>query len=198
MLSSQPLPPSQICPLLHSWIESYYEIGGDDLIINELGFYNKDENSSVDHAFRADVVLASNRLIGFEIKSEKDSLKRWHAQMIAYPNVFDETWLCVHAKHLDAAIKITANHIGILLLSESDCLSVVRAASKDVSNNIYDLSGLLWKDELIDLAKLNDIPVKSSMRKREIKSLLVDYLSLRQVGDFVLHRLKVRKSPEAI
>ena len=50
-------------------------------------FWNKDPESTVDCSFRADLALANGRLVGFEIKSQKDSLKRWTSQMMAYNNV---------------------------------------------------------------------------------------------------------------
>lgn len=195
-MSHQPLTPQQIAERLHVWIGSYMVPPSDSLIINELGFYNKDFNSTVDNAFRADVVLASDRLIGFEIKSEKDNLKRWTSQMIAYPNVFDETWLCVHTKHLDSALDITPIHIGILLIDSTGVVSVIRHTKDEVTNNCYDLSSMLWKDELIALADIYNIAAKPRMNKRFIRNLLAEHLSVRQVGDYLISRLKIRKSLE--
>lgn len=195
MMDIEPLSPNHIKDLLYRWVSNTFQLKDTDILINELGFYNKDIESTIDNSFRADVALANGRLVGFEIKSEKDSLKRWPSQMSAYTNVFDEVWLCTHAKHLECALKITHKNIGILLVDSLGSIAVVRNAKEAGSlNNVYDLSGLLWKDEIVDLANKYNITVKTRTTKREVRELLADILNVEQVRPFVLERLKVRKS----
>lgn len=195
MINIKPLSPNYIKDLLHQWVGNTFVLKDSDILINELGFYNRDIESTIDNSFRADVALANGRLVGFEIKSEKDNLKRWPSQMSAYTNVFDEVWLCTHGKHLEPALQITPKHIGILLVDSLGSIAVVRNA-KNASglNNVYDLSGLLWKDEIIDLAKRYDITVKTRTTKREVRELLADCLNVEQVRPFVLEKLKSRKA----
>ncbi len=191
----KPLSPNHIKDLLHRWVDSAFQLKDTDVLINELGFYNKDIESTIDNTFRADVALANGRLVGFEIKSEKDSLKRWPSQMSAYTNVFDEVWLCTHGKHLECALKITHKNIGILLVDSLGSIAVVRNAKEAASlNNVYDLSGLLWKDEVVDLAKKYDIAVKARTTKREVRDLLANSLTIEQVRPYVLEKLKARRS----
>ena len=158
--SEKPIGPTDIRLALRCWVKERFEINQNDLLIDELGFFNRDPNSTVDSSFRADLALANGRLVGFEIKSEKDNLKRWVSQMNAYLNVFDEVWLCVHGKHLEAALSITPKNIGIIVVDNFESLTVVRFAKKHTLNNAYDLSGLLWRDELNTLAKLHGIQIK--------------------------------------
>jgi hypothetical protein len=113
----QPLTPLQIKAMLEDWSRGYHAITSNDLLISELGFYNKLPDSTVDQAFRADLVVANNSLIGFEIKSEKDNLKRWDAQKTAYTNVFNEVWLCCHHKHIKKAMIGMPEHIGIITIN---------------------------------------------------------------------------------
>lgn len=194
MISPAPLSPNNIREKLHQWVNESFSLSEHDILINELGFYNKDPLSTVDNAFRADLVLATNRLVGFEIKSEKDTLKRWTAQMLAYSNVFDEVWLCVHSKHIEKSIQVTPKHIGILMIDSFGSIAIVRSSTQHKKNNIYDLSSMLWKDELIELACKYNLNAKSKMTKRQIRALLSERLTMNQVCDFTIGRLKVRKT----
>lgn len=192
--SEKALSPIDIRLALRSWVEERFKINQNDLLIDELGFSNKDPNSTVDSSFRADLTLANGRLVGFEIKSEKDSLKRWRSQMNAYLNVFDEVWLCVHGKHLESALNITPKNIGIIVVDNFESLALVRVAKNQSLNNAYDLSGLLWREELNDLAKMHGIQVKSRTTKNEVREILAENLDIEIIRTFVLKQLKIRKS----
>lgn len=192
------LGPIEIRQVLKSWIGDKFHLKNNDVLIDELGFFNKDPKSTIDSSFRADLALANGRLVGFEIKSEKDTLKRWETQMIAYSNVFDEVWLCVHGKHLAEALNITQKHIGILLIDDYQSLAVVRFAQKNNKNNIYDLSGLLWRDELNEFARNNGVKIKSRATKNEAREIIANELSLDVVRDFVLQKLKLRKGYQGL
>ncbi|ARG37444.1 sce7726 family protein [Acinetobacter baumannii] len=191
----QILGPNDIRTALRNWVYKKFELKQNDILINELGFWNKDPESTVDCSFRADLALANGRLVGFEIKSQKDSLKRWTSQMMAYNNVFDEIWLCSHGKHLHRALDITDKHIGVLAVDDSGSITVVRYAAENTKLNFYDLSGLLWKEELLAFAALNNIiEVKSRMTKNEIRDILSKYSSVNKLKPYLLQKLKERKS----
>ncbi|WP_180003588.1 MULTISPECIES: sce7726 family protein [Acinetobacter] len=192
---NQILGPDDIRTALRSWVHNKFELKQNDILINELGFWNKDPESTVDCSFRADLALANGRLVGFEIKSQKDTLKRWTSQMTAYSNVFEEIWLCSHGKHLHRALEITDKHIGVLAVDDSGSITVVRYAAENTKLNFYDLSGLLWKDELLTFASLNNIKeIKSRMTKNEIREVLSAHSSLNELKPYVLQKLKERKS----
>lgn len=191
----QPLNPIEIRETLRGWVDRIFSLSESDILINELGFYNRDKNSSIDRSYRADLVLANGRLVGFEIKSEKDSLKRWEVQKVAYTNVFDEVWLCTHGKHLEKALSSTPKHIGIILVDNTKSIAIVREAKKNHGlNNVYDLTGLLWREEIDELFKIYNIPIKKRATKKEAREILANVLSLREARQFTLNKLKLRKS----
>lgn len=192
--SEKTLGPVDIRLALRCWVKEKFKTNQNDILIDELGFSNKDPNSSVDSSFRADLALANGRLVGFEIKSEKDSLKRWVSQMTAYLNVFDEVWLCVHGKHLESALTITPKSIGVIVVDNFESLTLVRVAKNQTFNNAYDLSGLLWRDELDALAKFHGIIIKSRATKNEVREILAKSLGIELIRAFVLQQLKIRKS----
>lgn len=191
----QPLNPTEIRETLREWVDIKFSLTENDILINELGFYNKDKNSSVDNSYRADLVLANGRLVGFEIKSEKDSLKRWELQKEAYTNVFDEVWLCTHGKHLEKALASTPKHIGIMLVDNTKSIAIARDAIKNHGlNNVYDLIGLLWREEINELSKMYGIPTKTRATKKEARENLAKEISLKEARQFTLEKLKLRKA----
>lgn len=195
LVQHQPLSPLQIKAMVEDWSRGYHAITDDDLFIGELGFYNKLPDSTVDQAFRADLVVVNSGLIGFEIKSEKDNLKRWDAQKIAYTNVFNEVWLCCHHKHIKKAMVDMPKHIGILTINAENRLEITRLAVKDHGlNNTYDLSSMLWREELNELANLHKIKWKSRTNKREARAIIMKELSISDVMGFLIKKLKIRKS----
>ena len=180
---------------LTSWELSRRLLSDSHFFINELGFYNKVEDSTVEAAYRADLVLASDKLVGFEIKSEKDTLKRWEAQKQAYTNVFNEVWLCCHHKHSSKAIANTPDHIGLLVVDDANNIELVRKAVIGHGlNNTYDLSSMLWREELDELGALHGIKWKSRTNKKEVREILAVELTLDTVMDFVIHKLNIRKN----
>lgn len=193
--TNESLGPNEIRENLKLWVSDKFNLSDSDILIDELGFYNRDQNSTIDNSYRADLVLANGRLVGFEIKSERDTLKRWESQKVAYTNVFDEVWLCVHSKHLEKAMNQTPCHIGIILTDNFASLAMVRKAKKNHGmNNVYDLTGLLWREELDELINLCNIKIKSRTTKRGVREIIHNEVDLITVRDFALTKLKLRKS----
>lgn len=187
------LSPNEIRHQLTDWVKSNFVLQDGDVLVSELGFYNKSPNSSVDQSFRADLAVANGRLAAFEIKSGADNLKRWDLQMAGYLNVFDEVWLCCHGKHLQKAIEITNKNIGILVADDLGAIAVVRYAQKNKWVNIYDLSGLLWRDEINEFCKEAGIVITSRMTKKEVRHVMAERVCLDLLKKFVLKKLKARK-----
>lgn len=187
------LGPDEIRINLTNWLKDKAELKHNDMLINELGFYNRTPDSSVETTFRADLVLANGRLVGFEIKSKADSLKRWDKQMLAYSNVFNEVWLCCHSSHLKKAIETTENHIGILMVDDHGTIAIYKNASPNKNINAFDLTSFLWKDELKELANLNNLAIRSSDNKKVIRERIASNIDMNVINDFVLKCLKTRE-----
>ena len=186
------LGPHEIRGLLSCWLKEKLEIKQNDVLINELGFYNKNPNSSIESTFRADLVLANGRLVGFEIKSKADSLKRWDRQMHAYSNVFNEIWLCCHSSHLKKAIETTAPHIGILMIDDLGSIAIYKNASSNKHIDAFDLTSFLWKDELQKFAKCHNVAIRSSDNKKVIREQIASLVDINLINNYVLKCLKTR------
>ncbi|MFK7604926.1 MULTISPECIES: sce7726 family protein [unclassified Pseudomonas] len=187
------LSPIDIRVNLRGWVCAHLSTGAHDVLIDELGFVNRHEGKTVDLSFRADLALANGRLVAFEIKSGADSLKRWPDQCQAYSNVFDEIWLCTHGRHLEKALSVTPKGVGILIADDLGGLAVLRHAQLNQKTNPFDLSGLLWRNELEELCVEHDIKFRSRETKSEIRKLVSHTVPHEVLREFVLRQLKMRK-----
>jgi hypothetical protein len=188
------LTPSDIRRNLRDWVAQHLSHDSSDVMIDELGFVNKQSGRSVDMTFRADLALANGRLVGFEIKSGADTLKRWPSQCEAYFKVFDEVWLCTHGRHLESALAITPKGTGILLVDDLGGVAMLREAKKNVISNAYDLTGLLWREELDFLCGINNVQVRKKETKADVRAKVSENIPIDTIKCFVLERLKIRKA----
>jgi len=188
------LSPMDIRERLRDWVSTNLSNSSDDVLIDELGFVNHKSGKTIDTSFRADLALANGRLVGFEIKSGADNLKRWPAQCEAYFNVFDEVWLCTHGRHLEKALSMTPKKTGVLLVDDLGGVAMLRAAQRNNALSAYDLTGLLWRDELDELCRRNDIPTRSKETKAEIRAKVSKEITIEAIRAYVLARLKARRS----
>lgn len=77
-------------------------------IIEELGL---DEGS-----VRIDVAVVNGRLLGYEIKSDRDTLDRLREQACVYCSVFDEVVLVAGKRHRAAAARAAGGETAVLVL----------------------------------------------------------------------------------
>src|SRR3954452_15629375 len=67
---------------------------------------------------RADVAVVGPELVGYEIKSAADSLRRLPGQVAAFGRIFDMCWLVAATRHLDAAIGQIPSWWGIIEVAD--------------------------------------------------------------------------------
>lgn len=187
------LSPADIRETLRAWVSANLSNSSEDVLIDELGFVNQQLGKTIDSTFRADLALANGRLVGFEIKSGADTLKRWPSQCQAYFNVFDEVWLCTHGRHLEKALTMTPKKAGVILVDDLGGVAMLRPAQRNQSLCSYDLSGLLWRDELDELCALHGIQNRIKETKAHIRAKVSRQVALDDIRSFVLDRLKLRK-----
>lgn len=76
----------------------------------------------------ADVVILNGTSTVYEIKSERDTLKRLNSQLTNYSNVFAQTYVIVGHNHVRSVIDNVAPRVGVLSLSQRYQISTVREA----------------------------------------------------------------------
>lgn len=102
---------------------------------------------------RIDMAVIGQELVGYEIKSDKDTFARFSNQIHAYNRVFDRINLVCGPVLANYAVEVIPSWWGIVIASKDSAgtisLSVKRAASANQKQDAFSLASLLWKEEVI-------------------------------------------------
>lgn len=163
----------------------------DARIIEELGI----EHGSA----RIDLAVVNGALIGYEIKSDFDSLDRLANQMHAYHRVFDELSIVTTPMFVQQVERLLPPWWGILQAHCSDAgdvwLEVVRAPSANPRQEALSLLSLLWRDEAAALlAKHAAVKVKTKVTRVMLYAELAGLVDVATLRDWVSHALRHRDS----
>lgn len=161
----------------------------DTIVVDELGLMNG--------AIRADIAVLNGKMIGYEIKTDNDTLARLNAQMIAYNEVFDKVWIITGNRHLDKIIETVPEWWGIYLIFEmkngSYGFKAFRRAKKNKGKNCYSIARLLWKDEVRNILADNEPVLKTNITRHELYNILSTHYSANKLSKIALKYLKSRE-----
>jgi hypothetical protein len=148
---------------------------------------------------RADVVVISTVIEGFEIKTERDTLKRLPRQAEAYARLFDRCHAVLAQRHVDRAMDLLPSWWGVLVIETAGLpnFGIVRAAAQNDTVDAETLVRLLWRGEAHSaLCALGTPPDPRAGRVRMWEQLLagLDLDGLKQV---VRHALLLRDPADA-
>ncbi len=147
-------------------------------------------------AVRADVVVAGALLEAFEIKSDFDTLDRLARQMHAYHRVFDRVSLVTTAAYISAAEKLLPPWWGLILAESVDRelrLLERRAASSHPRQEPREIAALLWRNEVMDVARsIAPDRVRARSTREELCDVLADVGTLADVRRWVIQELRSR------
>lgn len=161
---------------------------GESCVVEEMGLSA--------HTVRIDIGVINGRLVGYEIKSEHDSLARLPKQIEVYDQIFDRLTLISGPKHLAKLAKMLPPYWGILVPGERDgepCFHVERPATQNPNRSAYMIASLLWHEEAKMLLEQQGISKLSKLRRWELWEKVAEYFTLEEVSSHVRHILKHRK-----
>ncbi len=118
------------------------------VLIDELGL--------CEHIARVDLAILGDALEAFEIKSERDSLRRLHDQCATYSRIFNRVTVVTVERHAMKVQGIVPDWFGISIASRSDSsigITCCRPAAENPQVEPRALAQLLWRDEAVDLLK---------------------------------------------
>lgn len=137
---------------------------------------------------RADVVVVERDMAGYEIKTERDTLRRLPRQAAAYGRLFDRCTIVTAERHLDAALGLVPEWWGVISYVNGHrplTLREVRAAVPNGSIDPETLVRLLWREEVrAALASIGSDPDPRSSRASMWQHLL-DLIDLSRLGEIV-------------
>jgi hypothetical protein len=145
-----------------------------------------------------DIAVINGSMMGYEIKSDVDTLRRLEGQISDYNKVFDFLNI-VTSKKFAPTIK---NHIpkwwGIIEVEEKDNQIKIyqrRKAKPNKNVSPYSLLQLLWKDELVDM--IDRYGLNRSLKnkpKKVVWAYLSEVLNIEIIKNDVRNYLKGRSN----
>lgn len=161
------------------------------LVIDELG---------LNHGrCRADIAVVNGHLIGYEIKSDRDTLNRLGEQVKSYNAVFDKAFVIVGERHAETIKGYIPVWWGVILSKRGSRGAIhfqtLRPALKNEDVDPISLARLLWRDEAVETLRDRGFPAKTLRQPRaRLYECLASTLSLQELQSTVRDRLKMRKN----
>jgi hypothetical protein len=118
---------------------------------------------------RMDVVALGETLVGFEIKSWRDSLARLEQQVYDYAQVCDFCCAVATMRHMDAIEARVPEWWGLLLVEQDgDAVDLfpLREMAGNPSIDVKRCAHLLWRDELLALIAEHGVHARVSSKPR--------------------------------
>jgi len=161
------------------------------LIIDELGLKHG--------KCRADIAVINKYLIGYEIKSNADSLCRLDQQIATYSRVFDHASIVVGTKHIDRVRTRVPEWWGIIATYQGHrgevSFETIRASRMNKDIDPLSIAQLLWSNEAIEILSDFGVPAKVLQRKRLfLYQQLVELLSPAELRRRVRNCLRNRRN----
>lgn len=165
-----------------------YKEDGISCVVEEMGLSA--------HAARIDIGVINGQLVGYEIKSDRDTLNRLPSQLEVYNQIFDRITVVCGPKHLGKLQRILPQHIGLLVTQKLNGtweLVTIRESSQNPHRTAYMIASLLWHKEA--KALLEELGLGkgiSRLRRWELWERISQNLSVEQVSHYVRTTLKAR------
>jgi hypothetical protein len=163
----------------------------DTFVVDELGLKNG--------SFRADIAVLNGKIVGYEIKTENDTLSRLPSQAQAYSQIFNEAFLIVAEKHIQRAMEIVPEWWGVYLIKTENDDSIrfecIRESQKNIHLDSFSIAQLLWKEEAMQVAKEQlhyNFKVKTT--KKELYDVISSSYEPDNLGEIVINYLKKRET----
>lgn len=164
---------------------------GTGRIIEELGI----ERGTA----RIDIALITDRLLGFEIKSDRDTFDRLSNQVHAYNRVFDEITLVTGSALLEDALRLLPSWWGMMTAEYDPAgsirLSLVRVAQRNPLQEALSVAMLLWKAEATEVLAVQAAQrIPSRWTSAKVHAMLADVIPLDPLRRLVATRLTARET----
>jgi hypothetical protein len=181
----------QIREAFHRTVLRKHHKSVNTLVVDELG---------IEHGKgRADIAVINGQMIGYEIKSETDTLNRLSNQIKRYNAVFDRAFVILAEHHLDAVMSIIPKWWGVILVIKKKNNKIyfrtVRHALTNNQVSNFSIAQLLWRNEAQEILKGLGFSEKQLRERRSVLySYIVDKLASEELRYTVREYLKKRQN----
>ncbi len=163
----------------------------DTLVIDELG---------LNHGkCRADIAVVNGQFVGYEIKSNNDSLRRLGEQVKSYSAVFDRVSIIVGNRYINCIQDYIPEWWGVIVSARGPRGAVnfdlIRKAQTNKNIDPMSIVKLLWRNEAEEILMPKKMPSKILRQPRAILyECLVDVLNTCELRKIVRKYLKNRRN----
>ncbi|MDR3026603.1 MULTISPECIES: sce7726 family protein [Chryseobacterium] len=174
-----------------------------------LSQYTNDSGSLVIDEFnvslgivRADIAVINGVMHAYEIKSEKDNLKRLENQLQEYYKFFEYVTVVTCEKYLNKVLEQFSDKCGVIVALKKNNLITFKKIRRAKKNKCFDKISLvkaLWKEEIIDILesiKYNKKGFKSKS-KPLLYQIMMDEFNESELLHLVKNKLKERTTWKA-
>jgi hypothetical protein len=163
----------------------------DTLVIDELGLNHGQ--------CRADIAVINGHLIGYEIKSNNDSLRRLEEQVKSYNAVFDKVSIVVGDRYKNCIQNYIPEWWGVIVsvrgLRGAVNFNMIRKTQMNNSVDPVSIARLLWRNEVVEILQQKKLSQRILRQPRAILyEHLVRMLNTRELRNIVRKYLKNRKN----
>lgn len=158
---------------------SYLEAQGKEMRI----YQEKSIGSSI-----CDVMVVTDKLTGYEIKSDVDNYARLEEQIKSYNSFFDENYIVVSLKHQSSASDKIPYEWGIICI-EDDNVTVLRKARPNKKVLRRKQLSILWKLELKNILIRNNLPLYAQKEKGFIADRIAEAIDSAVLGNQIAYEL---------
>jgi len=147
---------------------------------------------------RIDFAIVNGVMCGYEIKSDRDTLKRLPEQVKEFSEVFDKLTLVVGKRHLHQAIYEIPDWWGIMLAKENAhgkiIFQTIREPRKNTMQKEISVARLLWKEEALKILENRHEADSVRYKPREfVYQQLVYVFSFKELKQHVISTLISRE-----
>ncbi len=150
---------------------------------------------------RVDVAVASNQLLGYEIKSDFDTLNRLARQMHAYHEVFDALTIVTTRAYASQVEALLPAWWGIWVADRSDTgitIHELRTAVPHGRQSPASLAALLWRQDAFEFAvEVLGPVVRARATRGDLQAIIAEHIPLEAIRARVLKSLLSREDLQA-
>ncbi|MHC4398293.1 MAG: sce7726 family protein [Planctomycetota bacterium] len=169
-------------------VRRYATTDSGTLVIDELPICR--------HAARADLAVINGSLLGYEIKSERDTLRRLDSQMAAYDKVFEYATVVAANNHINELLRRVPAWWGVTeahFSGDRVRLQRLREPGANLGQCPLSICQLLWRDEALDILKVRGLRTGTrGHTRRRLWEKIADAVPLDELRWMVVQRLKAR------
>ena len=163
----------------------------DTLVIDELG---------LNHGrCRADIAVINGHLVGYEIKSNNDSLRRLEEQVKSYNAVFDRISIVVGDRYINSIQNYIPEWWGVIVSLRGPRgavnFDIIREARTNKNIDPISIAQLLWRNEAEEILQQKKLSPRILRQPRAILyEYLVNTLNICELRRLVREYFKKRKN----